>query len=966
MISCRDEMPIDIETFSDIDISKLGAGRYADSPLFDILLIAYRLPGEEEVKILDLTAGETDPKFWEYLTDPKITKSAYNANFERTCFEAYTGMPMPPDEWRCTAVLASSLGLPRSLAAVGEALGLSEDDKKMKAGKALIQYFCKPCKPTKVNGQRTRNMPHHAPERWELFKEYCKQDVHTEQVIREKLVGYAPNTKEQKLWSIDQDINGRGVRLDLDLASTIVKHDERRQELLKAEAVKLTGLANPNSLQQLRGWLAGRGVNTDSLDKATVKALLSEDIPADVKRVLQIRQDLGKTSIKKYQTMIDIACHDDRARGLMQFYGGHTGRWAGRGLQPQNLARNDMPDADLDRAHAMVKARDWEGIGLMFKSEADVLSQLVRTGFIPSEGRRFVVSDFAAIEARVLAWMASEQWRIDAFNQGRDIYCESASQMFKVPVEKHGLNGHLRQQGKIAELACIAEDELVLTDRGLVPIQEVTTDMKVWDGREWVSHDGVIFKGYREVITYEGLTATRDHLVYIEGQPVPIFFEVAATRGAHIVQAGDGGRAVRMGQDHKPGEEMERSMEQMLCADRMSGVRCDQMDKSGEPQERQEQRLSEVHTAAADTSVARQETHCCQAEMREPEGQRLPEVRSEGHQVRVRERDCCGAVSDRDLRSAGQELGAGQNRHEWQLRSGKSSLRDESREPSEQAHHCSEPIRSELLAVCGGNSPQDACQWSDQRSDHRGSSEGCGGEAKGMESHQGKVRVYDILNAGRHHRYTVSNKLVHNCGYGGGVGAIKSMDSKGAIPEEDIEGIVSAWRLASPNIVKMWRGVERAALTAVEQGGLIHKCKCSFKRVLIDKRPVLLVGLPSGRKIAYWGVKIKEGKYGPALTYEHLDQTTHKWGPVETYGGKLTENIVQSVARDCLAEKMIEVTEAGYEIVFHVHDEMIIDAPKSDTKAAEVIDRIMSAPIKWADGLPLKGDTYECDFYRKG
>ena len=656
------ELGIDIETYSSVDI-KNGAYAYSEAPDFAVLLCAYKFSDEDEIRLIDLTENspEDHSRFWEALTDPTVIKTAYNANFERTCLAKHTGEQMPADEWRCTMILAVQLGLPRSLAAVGPALGLSEEEQKKKTGAALIQYFCKPCKPTRSNGGRTRNLPMHAPEKWQLFKEYNVQDVATEQTILKRLREFRPDASEQELWTLDQEINDRGVLLDIPMATSIVAFDTERSEALMNEAKEITGLDNPNSIQQLIPWLNENGVATSSLTKDVVADLLSrEDLPADVRRALEIRQTTSKTSVKKYQTMLDIAGDDNRARGIMQFYGGHTGRWAGRSLQPQNLAKNTMPDEELDLARGFVKEHDFESLELIFGEPAPVFSQLVRTAFIPSPGNRFVVSDFSAIEARVIAWIAGEDWRLDVFRNNGDIYCESASRIYHVPVEKHGVNGELRQRGKVAELAL---------------------------------------------------------------------------------------------------------------------------------------------------------------------------------------------------------------------------------------------------------------------------------------------------------------------GYGGAVGAMKSMDTTGSVPEEEMAGIVKQWRAESPAIVRMWNECQKAAVSVITGRQPKRVCRSlqgtEFYLKYVDGTPVLFIQLPSGRPIAFWSPMVMETDMGPRITYMNQNQTTRKWERTETYGGKLTENIVQSVARDCLAEKMKILESQGYKIVFHVHDEIILDVPRKDKAAADIVDRIMGEPIDWAPGLPLQGGTYECDFYRK-
>lgn len=699
------ECAIDIETYSPVDIDK-GVYAYADSPDFEIMLVAYKFSDEDCVKQFmpakfrdrpgvitwageQIDMGGSDPlvfdgdehEFVKALTDPNVICTAYNANFERTCLAKYYSVDCNPDRWRCTMVLAAVAGLPRSLKEVGDALGLSEDEKKLRTGKALIQYFCKPV--SKPGGIRTRNLPGHDIARWRLFCEYNRQDVVTEQAIRKKLQPFQPNEKEQLLWSVDQRICDRGIHVDRAFVEGIVQHDAERQEALKAEARKITGLDNPNSVGKLKEWFAQKGCAelASDLSKDAISAALKKQHPADVTRMLLIRKALGKTSIAKYTAMLNSMCGDDTVKGMLKFYGANrTGRWSGSIVQLQNLAQNHI--SDLDLARQLVAARDFESLELLYGETGQVLSELVRTAFIPSEGNRFVVTDFSAIEARVIAWLAGEEWRLDVFRNGGDIYCASASQMFHVPVEKHGVNGHLRQQGKVAELAC---------------------------------------------------------------------------------------------------------------------------------------------------------------------------------------------------------------------------------------------------------------------------------------------------------------------GYGGGVGAMKAMDKDGRIPEDELQGIIDRWRKASPAIVKLWSDYERAAITAIREKRSVRRgvrvgtyTDYSDRETAADGpvRPYsvrngaylefeyrdgnLLVRLPSGRRITYWGATLAKNRFGKdAVRYMGVNQATHKWELVETYGGKFVENCVQATARDCLAEKLMEADQLGYKVVAHIHDEMIIDVPKADTDAARKIDALMAEPISWAPGLPLKGGTYECDYYQK-
>lgn len=653
---------VDIETYSSVDIKTAGAYAYAEAPDFQVLLIGYRFDNQD-VKVIDLTDPLVDPykdfpEFWEGLLNPDILKTAYNANFERTCLSAWLKKPMPPQQWQCTAVLAATLGLPATLGQVGTALGLPEDKQKDKIGKSLIDYFCKPCKATKTNGGRTRNLPADAPEKWEQFIEYNRQDVIAESTIREKLIIYPVLEQEQRLWELDQQMNDHGVRLDMDLVQKIIRYDGIYGERLKQEAQELTGLGNPNSLTQLKEWLnSNYGLHVTSITKDTIPQIMEEleekefDISPAV-RMLKIRQELGKTSTKKYQAMVNAVCRDSRLRGILQFYGANrTGRWAGRIVQVHNLPQNKIPDLDL--ARQLVKEEDFEMLELLFQGTPFVFSQLIRTAFIPSEGCRFVVSDFSAIEARVIAWLADEEWRLEVFRTHGKIYEASASQMFHVPIENIKKGSKLRQQGKIAELAL---------------------------------------------------------------------------------------------------------------------------------------------------------------------------------------------------------------------------------------------------------------------------------------------------------------------GYGGAFGAIKAMDKEGSIPEDEIPMLVSNWRAASPHICRFWRNAEAAAKTAIQEHRTVKlKHGVAFSYI----NGILFVTLPSGRKLAYYDAKIEEGKKGDCITYAGVEQETKHWGRLETWGGKLVENIVQATARDCLAVTMKRVSAVGYQIVMHVHDEIIVEAPQEDIGALKKITDVMGESIPWAPELPLRGDGYETDFYKK-
>ena len=463
-------LSLDLETYSDVNLAKCGVYKYAESPDFEILLFGYAVDGGA-VQVIDLAQGESIPEeILDALTDDTVTKWAFNANFERVCLSRYLtdlgrsldffqdqhplsqecGRFLNPEGWKCSMVWSAYMGLPLSLEGVGAVLNL--DNQKMKEGRDLIRYFCVPCKETKTNGGRTRNLPQHSLDKWDLFKSYNKRDVEVEMAIQQRLQKYPVPEQVWEEYHLDQEINDRGIAIDLELAKQAVALDAKSRESLMAALKERTGLENPNSVIQMLDWLEQHGLKTDSLGKKNVQELL-KTAQEPLRSVLLLRQKLAKSSVKKYQAMEMTACKDGRARGMFQFYGANrTGRFAGRHIQLQNLPQNHLPD--LSEARELVRQRNYEALDLLYDSIPDVLSQLIRTAFVPREGMKFVVSDFSAIEARVISWLAGERWKSEAFAAGKDIYCSTASQMFGVPVVKHGINGELRQKGKIAELAC--------------------------------------------------------------------------------------------------------------------------------------------------------------------------------------------------------------------------------------------------------------------------------------------------------------------------------------------------------------------------------------------------------------------------------------------------------------------------------------------------------------------------------
>lgn len=659
-------LSIDLETYSDVNLKKAGLYRYVQSPAFEILLFAYSFDGAP-TQVIDMAQGEKIPlEVIHALTDPQCLKHAYNAAFEWYCLSKYMGAQLPPSQWRDTMLHGLYAGYTAGLDATGRALGIPEDKQKLTTGKALIRYFCVPCKPTKKNGSRTRNYPHHDPEKWELFKTYNGQDVVAEMEIERRLSVFPVPDFVQKQWETDLLINARGVAVDMDFCEGALELGETIRTQLTDEAVQLSGLQNPNSVKQLARWLSAEtGDDITTLRKETIKELLGRDNADHVQRMLEIRQELGKTSTKKYDAIEAAVCDDGRVRGLLQFYGANrTGRWAGRLVQVQNLPRTYTEP--LEFARELVKGRKLDALRIVYGSPNDTLSQLIRTAFVAAPGNVLIDADFSAIEARVISWLADEEWRLEVFRTHGKIYEASASQMFGVPLErikKGNPEYSLRQRGKVAELAL---------------------------------------------------------------------------------------------------------------------------------------------------------------------------------------------------------------------------------------------------------------------------------------------------------------------GYQGGVPAMRQMDTGkllADLPDEEIKDIVDKWRNTNPKIRNLWYSFNDAAIRVIQNGGSLRVRCCTFARECdcIRGTTCMTISLPSGRKLYYVEPSVGENRWGgPSITYMGVNDK-NKWGRIETYGGKLVENVVQAIARDCLAQAIEHLEAAGLPVVFHIHDEVVIDTAAFDTNDAmlDKVVKIMSTPIPWAEGLPLGADGWVGAFFKK-
>lgn len=949
---------LDIETYSPVDIGRSGVYRYSEDPSFRILLFGYAVD-DGDVNVIDLAAGEEIPDaIIEAIRDENVIKWAHNASFERVCLSRYLRLPaheyLPPESWRCSMVWSAYLGLPLSLKDIGRVLRLEE--QKIDEGRKLIRLFCSPTIPSAKNVYFQRNLPEFFPEEWKRFIEYNRRDVEVEIAIAKKL---SPFPVPDFIWDeyhLSERINDRGVLIDTAFARKAIELDDAAKREIVSRMQVITGLENPGSVQQLKAWLRENNVDIESLGKKEVKALLDK-VPTELKEVLELRLKQSKSSVKKYQAMVNAACSDDRARGMFMFGGAsRTLRFSGRLIQLQNLPQNHIEK--LAEARDDVMKLDYGTLSSIYDDIPDTLSQLIRTAFIPEPGYRFIASDFSAIEARVLSWLAGEEWRMEVFRENGDIYSATASKMFGVPVAKHGLNAELRQKGKQAELACIAEGELVLTDCGLIPIEEIQLYHKLWNGEEWVSHDGVVFKGEKEVIEYEGLRATPDHLVWIEGKQIPVRFGDAATSGTHLIQTGYGRKAIRLGENNISGKEMEQSDESLLCTDQMSGVREHPMAESVKSEIWEIKGLPAVLSAEAGSSVAVQKTECGKAKMREPEVTAVPSVWCERNPLPVSFCDGSRIIPDEAVRNTSERAGGGSHKHEWELRAGESEIRDKAGEPGKQKEHDSFGVPAEILAIHRKCCKEKTGSWNEPHGHHSCCSAGCSGEKKMLENHISKTRLYDIRNAGRHHRFTVSGKLVHNCGYGGSKGALIAMGALDmGMKEDELQPLVDSWREANPHIVKLWNDVGRAAVKAVREKG----CAETHGLVFTYEKGFLFVRLPSGRRLAYVKPRIEKDEYGREnITYEGTGQTK-KWERIRTFGGKQVENIVQAIARDILCFAMRNLSD--YRIVMHIHDEVVIEAPSS-VSVKEITEKMSLTP-PWAEGLVLNADGYECGFYRK-
>ena len=949
-------LSLDIETYSSADLITCGVYRYVEVPDFEVLMLAYAFD-DEEVMVVDLSSGEKLPlEVMHALGDETVIKAAFNAQFERVCLSKHFNLPLAPEGWECTAVKAATLSLPASLENVAIVLKLEQG--KMSEGRELIRYFCIPCTPTKVNGGRRRNLPIHAPEKWEQFKKYCIRDVQVERNIRKKLSEFM--FLEQELYCLDQRINDTGVLVDKKLVENAIALNGLSKDDNMAIARKLTGLNNPNSVAQLKQWLSDNGLEVDSLSKKTVTELAKEH-SGDIGELLDLRLRMSKTSVQKYEAIKRSVCSDGRVRGLLQFAGANrTARWAGRILQIQNLPQNHLKDLEL--AREIVKSGDDSLLGMLFDSVPAVLSELIRTALIPQSGSRFIVADYSSVERVVLAWIAGEKWVLDTYIAKNDLYIATASQMFNVPIEQIDKKNPLRQKGKVADLACIAKGQQVLTNKGLVPIEDVTTKHSVWDGDEWVTHEGVMFRGERETVCVDGVICTADHLIltsqgWIESGKCSGFnwSEVRSPHGTkpNGKQPSRKGKVVvslrlwfRKGLRFLQSFTWKHKFLRLFYVRKNYGARiCIKKDYS-------------KYATFSPSLVGHEESVFF---TRKPILAHLRRARNYGRrkmaEFRVFQRRYVGII----------RAWVNNRPNRWQRGLYKKQL-PVGYEEDEQSKFTQRQTLCHALGqfMCSGDSGKVRLfkglhTFANQKRGNRGEIM--------APIPTGIKKVYDLMNCGKRNRFTVWNGyrlcLVHNCGYGGSVGALKAMGAlEMGVSESELQGLVNAWRKANPNIVKYWWDIGRAVELAVTKGKATTVGRVKIGCSKVGGERYLMIILPSGRRLCYFHPSMQMGKFDKdSVTYEGIT-AAKKWGRIDSYGPKFVENIVQAVARDLLAEALLRLDKAGYKIVMHIHDEAVAECPLAFGSVEEMCEIMAQAPT-WADGLPLNADGYECSFYKK-
>lgn len=951
------ELHLDIETYSTVDLKKNTVYRYVEDEHWMILICSWCI-GQGEIHT---AYGHEEISGIPGLFDPTVKKIAHNSDFERINFSALKGLPVGtyinPEEYIDTAVLASLWGYPRSLKGFCKVVG---GEAKDEAGGRLINMFSVP------NRKGGRTLPEERPADWDAYVEYNRQDVISMRDNIYRLGKGFPSTEEYEAWITATRINDRGIKIDTDLAGAAHRQYEANKARDLARVKEITGLDNPNSVQQFKGWLAEQGFEMESIDKAHVVELLErDDLPDEVREAVERKQLAALSAATKYVIAQGSTNSDGRLRGTIKYSNANTGRMTGVTLSPHNLPRDHFTDvAGEHDTEAEQAAIDKLLAGVSVGSED--LKKLVRPLLLGP----FTVSDYSAIEARLTAWAAGEDSVLESFRNGEDIYVATAERMGGAKA------GFDRQRGKSATLGCIAEGSLVLTDRGLVPIENVGVADKIWDGVEFVRHEGVVYKGQKEVMYYDGLTATPDHKVWasFEGESRTVRLDYAASCGAPLIRTGSSRAPVRLGEDHQLRSALHpEGLAHADDADRVHRMRTTAVVEPGKPSLRTLEGLPVVQQSTRAPEVPGSDSHSGQAAVHESSRSELEALRGERDHLRLPVGDRSRALDSGELGETTAEARAGSCGQRQGVCSGEPSMGDALAEHGQQTEYHSGGVPPRGLALCGGRSAEEDSPGILPRADHRTSASSSEGEAQELARDRTTVAVYDILNAGSRHRFTVSNVLVHNCGFGGGAGALLNLGGakiypKGT-PDEVIWGgltsLVETWRVAHPHIVSWWKQVH----TAFDKGGP------ASRRIPVDVEIVgndRYVWLPSGRALVYHNCRREyvqpKDRNGKPLPYRRrawvCDAVVGNGTQRRIVGGPTqVENIIQAIGRDLLTHALVNVERAGFRTVTHVHDEIVTETTGGLT--VERLSSLMCDLPDWAEGLPVEAAGYTTQRYRK-
>ena len=951
------ELHLDIETYSTVDLKKNTVYRYVEDEEWMILICSWCI-GQGEIHT---AYGHEEISGIPGLFDSNVKKIAHNSDFERINFSALKGLPVgtyiDPEEYIDTAVLASLWGYPRSLKGFCKGVG---GETKDEAGGRLINMFSVP------NRKGGRTLPEERPADWEAYVEYNRQDVVSMRDNIYRLGKGFPSAEEYEAWITATRINDRGIKIDTALAGAAHRQYEANKKEDLARVKEITGLDNPNSVQQFKRWLADQGFEMESIDKAHVAELLErDDLPDEVREAVERKQLAALSAATKYVIAQGSTSSDGRLRGTIKYSNANTGRMTGVTLSPHNLPRDHFTDAEGEHdTEAEQAAIDKLLAGVHVGSED--LKKLVR----PLLMGPFTVSDYSAIEARLTAWAAGEDSVLESFRKGEDIYVATAERMGGVKA------GFDRQRGKSATLGCIAEGSLVLTDRGIVPIENVDIADKVWDGVEFVRHEGVVYKGQKEVMRYDGLTATPDHKVWasFEGEPRTVRLDYAASCGAHLIRTGSSGTPVRMGEDHQSGSSLHpKGLAHANDADRVHRMQTTAVVEPGKLALGPLEGLPVVQQSTCAPEVPRSDSHSGQAAVHESSRSKLEALRGKRNHLRLPIGYRSGALDSGELGGATPEARTRSCGQRQGVCSGEPSMGYALAEHGQQAEYRSGRVPTRGLALCGGCSAEEASRGVLPRGDHRACTS-CGeGEAQELENDRTAVAVYDILNAGPRHRFTVSNVLVHNCGFGGGAGALLNLGGAKIYPKgtpddviwKGLTSLVETWRVAHPHIVSWWRQVH----TAFDKGGP------ASRRIPVDVEIVgndRYVWLPSGRALVYHNCRREyvqpKDRNGKPLPYRRrawvCDAVVGNGTQRRIVGGPTqVENIIQAIGRDLLTHALVNVERAGFRTVTHVHDEIVTETTGGLT--VERLSSLMCDLPDWAEGLPVEAAGYTTQRYRK-